>query len=338
MGICESNLNSKGLESEFSKKLSNKNISESKIIPLKKGMKDPQLVENISEKLTDSNEKDTIKNSNKHPLLEKYEPSLAKTSELSNSNLGKSEIISKSHEDEIIIRGQINTNCYNKENDFDNPSFMKLVKNNGGKVFKDDFQDKKELNYQKENRILYDFEKDDISEIKSQSSLGEISNSKNILLNELNGIDENNENKTQISKGKFTNYSLAHKELNLDKNNKFDNKSLYTTKTIRQNINVNRYLNGIFSNKYNSQNGYNINNNICQKKSYNTQTFKPHKDSNNKNMNKYSGSSSSNHNTNTNATNYEKLTGSTISIPKNDEKNPNIINNGDIITSISPLY
>ena len=143
MGICESNLNSKGLESEFSKKNSNNNLSESKIIPLKKGMKDPQLIENISEKLTNSNEKDTIKNSNKHPHLEKYEPSLAKTSELSNSNLGKSEILSKSNEDEIIIRGQINANCYNKENDFDNPSFMKLVKNNGGKVFKGDIHDKK---------------------------------------------------------------------------------------------------------------------------------------------------------------------------------------------------
>ena len=106
---------------------------------------------------------------------------------------------------------------------------------------------------------------------------------------------------------------MAHKELYLYKNNKFDNKSLY-------NINANRYLDGIFSNKYNSQNGYNINNNICQKKSYNTQTFKPHKDSNNKNMYKY-GSSSSNLNTNTNATINEKLTGSTISISKNNEKN-----------------
>ena len=85
---------------------------------------------------------------------------------------------------------------------------------------------------------MYDFEKDEISEIKSQSSLGEISNSKNTLLMELNGLNTNNEIKSEISKGKFTNYSLAHKELNLDKKDKFDNKSKYTTKTMIKKINL----------------------------------------------------------------------------------------------------
>ena len=331
MGICESDLNTKGLENEYSKKHSNKNLTDSKIVPLKKGTENSQYSENISEKLSTSIEKDIIKNSNKHPHLEKYEPSLAKTSELSNADFGKSEIISKSHEEEIIIRGQINSNCYNKEKDFDNPSFMKLVKNNGGKIIKENIQDKKDSNCKKENGILYDFEKDDISEIKSQSSLGEISNSKNTLLNELNGIDANNEIKSEISKGKFTNYSLVHKQLNLDKNNNFDNRSQYTTKTIRQKINANKYLNGIFTNKYNTRNEYNINNNII-KKSYNTQTFKPHKDLNKNNKYKYQSSSN-----NTNATINEILTGSSISVSKNNEKNQNMVNNGDIITNISPF-
>ena len=314
MGICESNLNTKGLENESAKKHSNKNLNDSKIIPLKKGTKNSQYSENISGKLSTSIEKDDIiKNSNKHPLLEKYEPSLAKTSELENTNFDKSEVISKSNGVEIIIRGQINSNCFNKENDFDN-----------------DIKDKKDSNCKKENKILYDFEKDDISEIKSQSSLGEISNSKNTLLYELNGIDMNNDIRSEISKGNFTNYSLTHKQLNLDRNNKFDKRSQYTTKVIRQQINANKYLNGIFSNKYNTQNGYN-NNNI-PKKSYNTQTFKPNKDLNKNNKYKYQSSSNK-----TNATITEKLTDSYISSTKNNEKNQNMVNNGDIITNISPF-
>ena len=330
MGICESNLNTKGLENEYAKKHSNKNLNDSKIIPLKKGTKNSQYSENISGKLSTSIEKDDIiKNSNKHPLLEKYEPSLAKTSELENTNFDKSEVISKSNGVEIIIRGQINSNCFNKENDFDNDSFMKLVKNNGGKILKDDIKDKKDSNCKKENKILYDFEKDDISEIKSQSSLGEISNSKNTLLYELNGIDMNNDIRSEISKGNFTNYSLTHKQLNLDRNNKFDKRSQYTTKTIRQQINANKYLNGIFSNKYNTQNGYN--NNI-PKKPYNTQTFKPNKDLNINNKCKYQSSSNK-----TNSTITEKLTDSYISSSKNNEKNQNMVNNGDIIKNISPF-
>ena len=326
MGICESNLSTKSLENENSKKHGNKNLTNSKMMPLKKGTKNSQYSENISEKLSTSYEKDIIKNTNNHPHLEKYEPSLEKTSELNNTNFGKSEIISKSNGVEIIIRGQINSNCFNKENDFDNPSFMKLVKSNGGKILE---KDKIDSNCQKENGILYDFEKDDISEIKSQSSLEEISN-KNTLLNELNGIDTNNETKSEISKGKFTNYSLAHKELKLDRNNKFDKRSQYTTKTIRQKMNANKYLKGIFENKYNTQNEFNINNNI-KKKPYNIQTFKPNKDLNKNNKYKYQSSSN-----NTNATITEKLTGSSISVSKNNEKNQNMVNNRDIITNISP--
>ena len=313
MGICESNLNTKGLESEYSKKHNNKNLTNSKITPLKKEKKNSQYSENISEILSTSYEKDIIQNSNKHPNLEKYEPSLAKTSELNNSNFAKSEIISKSNGVEIIIRGKINSDCFNKENDFDNPSFMKLVKCNGGKILG---KDKIDSNCQKENGILYDFEKDDISEIKSQSSLGEISNSKNTLLNELNGIDMNNEIRSEISKGKFTNYSLAHKELKLDKNNKFDNRTQYTTKTIKQKLNANKYFNGIIENKYNTHDGFNINNKNILKKSFNTQTFKPYKDLNKNNKYKYQSSSN-----NTNATITEKLTGSYISASKNNEKN-----------------
>ena len=122
---------------------------------------------------------------------------------------------------------------------------------------------------------------------------------------------------------------MTHKQLNLDRNNKFDKRSQYTTKAIRQQINANKYLNGIFSNKYNTQNGYN--NNI-PKKPYNTQTFKPNKDLNINNKYKYQSSSNK-----TNSTITEKLTDSYISSSKNNEKNQNMVNNGDIITNISPF-
>ena len=49
MGICESDLNSKGLESEFSKEHKNKHYSKPNIIPLKKGTKNSQK-SNLSEK------------------------------------------------------------------------------------------------------------------------------------------------------------------------------------------------------------------------------------------------------------------------------------------------
>ena len=42
MGICESDLNSKGLESESSKEHKNKHYSKPNIIPLKKGTKNSQ--------------------------------------------------------------------------------------------------------------------------------------------------------------------------------------------------------------------------------------------------------------------------------------------------------
>ena len=150
MGICESDLNSKGLESESSKGHKNKHYSKPNIIPLKKGTKNSQK-SNLSEKSSSSNEDDNkIKKKNIHPHLEKYEPSLARTSELSNCKLSKSDIISKSNGEEIIIRGKINSNYQNKEFDFDNPSFMKLVKSNGGKAFKEDNLDKKESNNKKD--------------------------------------------------------------------------------------------------------------------------------------------------------------------------------------------
>ena len=71
---------------------------------------------------------------NKIPELERYENSLflsAKRSECSGIN-GMSIFSSGKTGEEVIIRGEINKDCKNKEEDFDNSSFKNLVKNNGG--------------------------------------------------------------------------------------------------------------------------------------------------------------------------------------------------------------
>ena len=93
---------------------------------------------------TSKNEKSSIeeKENNKCPELAKYENSMyisGKKSEFSHLNNKTASIFSSGQtEEEVIIRGEINKNCKNKEEDFDNNSFKKLVKNNGGIIIKKD--------------------------------------------------------------------------------------------------------------------------------------------------------------------------------------------------------
>ena len=75
---------------------------------------------------------------NKCPELERYDNSFilsGKRSEYSGIN-GMSIFSSGKTGEEVIIRGEINRDCKNKEEDFDNSSFKNLVKNNGGKFIK----------------------------------------------------------------------------------------------------------------------------------------------------------------------------------------------------------
>ena len=203
MGICESNLNTKRQNLKHFIKNKNQNINSPQKAHLKNNIKENQ------NKIY-SYPANNIKNSKININLQKYEPSL----DTNNSNIIQSDINSKSKEEEIIIKGKVNPNCQNKENEFDNESFMNLIKSKGGIVLKEEEIDKKEINNQKANGILLDFEKDDISEIKSQSSFSIISQNKNTELNAINGKKYKNELKSEMSKGKFTDYSLAHnKEL-----------------------------------------------------------------------------------------------------------------------------
>ena len=334
MGICESDLNSKKLNLEHLAKQNNKNINYPKKAHLNNDIKENHNP-NLSKKLHGSYPTNSM---NMNINLQKYEPSL------DNSNIIQSDINSKSKEEEIIIKGKVNLNCENKENDFDNESFMNLIKSNGGIVLKEEI-DKDEKNNQKTNEITYDFEKDDISEIKSQSSLDKISHSKNTVLSEINGKKFKNELKSQMSKGKSTDYSLAHNRLDLEANNAYDKRTKYTTSTNRPKINLNTYLNGIFSNDYNDYNSkiqiQNNDNNILS----NTKGFsipldniqKPEYDHIN---NRFQNSLISNYNNKTNDTINEALTGSFISVPKNDEKIPEFFfkmngNEEDIISNLS---
>ena len=336
MGICESSFNIQRINKQDKQEDAEHNNNYDKVIPLKNKVNDLKS-SNFSQKYTHSNSKESTKKSEK-PNLEKYKPSLDKISELSNSNIcksGKSELVSKSNGSELIIKGEINKKCQNNS--------MNLVKNNDGVVLNENIDDKRDSNNKKENGILYDFEKDSISDIKSEYSLDENSNGKISLIRALNGKKNENELKSKLSGGKFTNYYLAHNTLKLSKINSYENRSKFTTYTMKPKINLNKYLNGLFSDENNKQNGINIIQNTNNKIIYNTQTLKPMNDFNkNQTCNIYRGQNSSitNNINKTNDTIKEESSNSLISVPKIDEKIPECFfymnpNSDEIISILS---
>ena len=336
MGICESSFNIQRIDKEDKQEDAKHNNNYEKVIPLKNKVIDLKS-SNFSQKYTHSNSKESTKKSEK-PNLEKYKPSLDKISELSNSNIcksGKSELVSKSNGSELIIKGEINKKCQNNS--------MNLVKNNDGVVLNENIDDKRDSNNKKENGILHDFEKDSISDIKSEYSLDENSNGKISLIRALNGKKNENELKSKLSGGKFTNYYLAHNTLKLSKINSYENRSKFTTYTMKPKINLNKYLNGLFSDENNKQNGINIIQNTNNKIIYNTQTLKPMNDFNkNQTCNIYRGQNSSitNNINKTNDTIKEESSNSLISVPKIDEKIPECFfymnpNSDEIISILS---
>ena len=344
MWICESSFNIQRIDKEGKQEDVEHNNNYDKVIPLKNKVNDLKS-SNFSQKYTHSNSKESTKKSEK-PNLEKYKPSLDKISELSNSNIyksGKSELVSKSNGSELIIKGEINKTCQNKENDIDNPNSMNLVKNNNGVVLNENIDDKRDSNNKKENGILHDFEKDSISDIKSEYSLDENSNGKISLIRALNGKKNENELKSELSGGKFTNYYLAHNTLKLSKINSYENRSKFTTYTMKPKINLNKYLNGLFSDENNKQNGINIIQNTNNKIIYNTQTLKPMNDFNkNQTCNIYRDQNSSitNNINKTNDTIKEESSNSLRSVPKMDEKIPECFfymnpNSDEIISILS---
>lgn len=140
MGICESTHHEKTLISNNQKAFPSENAKKIKFEELSKPIND----------LNSQNKKENDKTNtvtqqpleNKCPELDKYERSMfisGKRSEYSHFNNKTTSIFSNGKtEEEVIIKGEINKDCKNKEEDFDNNSFKNLIKNNGGIVLKND--------------------------------------------------------------------------------------------------------------------------------------------------------------------------------------------------------
>ena len=265
------------------------------------------------------------------PQLEKYKPSFEKKSEVSYMIPNRSEYSSKITEEEIIIKGEINKECHNKEKDFNNNSFKKLIKNNGGIILNEDGQSNTQSN------IINDISKENISEINSQFSFG----TNNFRKCSING--KKNKNKLPSEEGIS---KMSYRSMRLRKIENIDKKSVFSTKTFKNKINLNNYLNTVFSN-----NDIIINNKIQYIKNniYNTNQRNPKNalynrfNNNIMHNNVYTTEKQSllsNVNNLTNESTNEELMGSFISIPKNDERIPEsdlcFDNNGeDMISSFS---
>ena len=155
--------------------------------------------------------------SSKCPKLEKYNKSFEKKSEVNNSF--RSEKSSKI--EEVIIKGEINKECENKEKDFNNNSFMKLIERNGGIILKE----------KKDSKYL--FKDDDISEIQSKSSFASSNNGSINSTMKMIKFYRNN-NKYQQS---LNNTLHSYNEYN----------SFYSTKTNKPRKNPKNYLNKTFN-------------------------------------------------------------------------------------------
>lgn len=331
MGICDSSHNNK---MEYSSSEYEKDYKQFKKLESSDLEKNSPKKINSSSSISKNISMQNIK-LNTCPQLEKYKPSFEKKSEVSYMIPTRSEYSSKITEEEIIIKGEINKECQNKEKDFNNNSFKRLIKNNGGIILKEDGQSNTQSN------IINDISKENISEINSQFSFG-TNNYRKFLIN-----GKNNKNKLPSEEdiSKMSYRSLRLRKIENIKNT--DNKSFYSTKTFKNKINLNNYLNSVFTNNdilINNKIQY-INNNI-----YNTNQRNPinafYNKYNNNNIihnNVYlteKESLLSNVNNLTNESTNEELMGSFISIPKNDERIPESDlcfgkNGEDIVSSLS---
>ena len=233
MGICESTHPVENKDKN--KKLSNNNENR-------------YAEESIHSNYRGHNHSLDIKNNN-CPQLQRYERSLEKKSEIIPC---KSEFSSKVTEEEIIIKGEINKECPNKEKDFDNNSFKMLVKDKGGIILNEDVQSIEGNNDRRtDNCPFMDFGNENISEICSQNSKATFEKSKNSEISLFNGKANKNDLRSETSKSKFTYNSMNQKNFEHIKNLSHDNKSTFTNKTNKEKNNLNNYLNGIFNNSEN---------------------------------------------------------------------------------------
>ena len=336
MGICES--------ANDDKNENNQSKNESKII--KNETSDISSIENDKnynfkhDSIKTKNSEEPRTNSNICPRLDRYERSFGKKSETSQYNNTKSEFSSNLTEEEIIIKGEINKNCPNKEKDFDNNSFKKLIKNNGGIILKEDldFQSNSQNSNNIVDKINYnDSNKENISDISFKQNTKSVNSTVGLV----NGKKNKIYSLSELSRDKITNNSLKDKRIISDNNSRNNNKSFYSNKTINPKINMNKYLNGIFNTdtlRYNNNNNKFLNRNINRD---NIPTIVNNNNLNN-NIHKYEKKNSliSNHNNMTNDSSSVGLMDSLIEIPQIDERIPESdLNYGvhceDIISDLS---
>lgn len=344
MGICESNHNNNNkLEKEFKDERIHREKENSEISGFEKVRK---IKNNFnSNKTKHKNNSSEIENNiNIRPELEKYERSIGKKSEISRNIPAKSEYSSKITEEEIIVKGEINKECPNKEKDFDNNSFMRLVKNKGGIILKEDgISNVQSNNTEQDNTPFADFGKENISEIYSQNSLLTSTKSQNTKRSLFNGKSNRSELKSDSNKEKFNINSLNKNNLKLNKNTNNDKKSNFTNKTSNPKINLNNYLDEVFNsnknpirniNTFKNRNYLlNVNQGYASTPLYNNKLF-------NNGLHEKDSLISNYNNMTNESTNNDDLMGSFISIPKNDERIPEFNfnmhdNEEDIISSLS---
>ena len=340
MGICDSSSDDKNENNSTKTEIKDIKINTSDISSMESNKNDKFKINSLK----DYNYKNSEEISNKLnicPKLDKYERSFGKKSETSQNNLTKSEFSSNITEGEIIIKGEINKNCQNKEKDFDNNSFMKLIKNNGGIILKEDLQNKSQRTSYKLNNINgSDTSKENISEIKSHNSFNTNRKSKNSNFSFINGKKGKIYLKSELNTDKITNYSIKERMKKKDINTKSDNKSIYSNKTINPKIDFNKYLNEIFIGenfKNNNNNQFILGNNNILKLNQGNIPNNIQKTNFHYNEKK---SLHSNHNNVTDDSTNEDLIGSFIGIPKIDERIPESdlnfgYNYEDIISNLS---
>ena len=318
MGICES--------ANDDKNENNQSKNESKII--KNETSDITSIENDKnynfkhDPIKTKNSEEPRNNSNICPRLDRYERSFGKKSETSQYNNTKSEFSSNLTEEEIIIKGEINKNCPNKEKDFDNNSFKKLIKNNGGIILKEDldFQSSSQNSNNIVDKINYnDSNKENISDISFKQNTKSVNSTVGLV----NGKKNKIYSLSELSRDKITYNSLKDKRINSDNNSRNNNKSFYSNKTINPKINMNKYLNGIFNTdtlRYNNNNKF-LNRNTNRA---NIPTIVNNNNNLNNNICKYEKKNSliSNHNNMTNDSSSDNLMDSFIEIPQIDERIP----------------
>ena len=223
MGICDSLKKSKAKtitqEQQFSNNyinnINNINNNSSGILPSN------AIYKNKDDTFPDYYSQD--KNDEKCPELIHYEQT-TKNAELSKTQSKRISRLSSLKEQEVIIKGEVNQNVINKEEDFDNDDFKNLVKNNGGIVIQEDENINNNNTITNESLLQsFNLGKESISEIKSlksnsvnkniiTSNVG--SNKTSIKLTDNNSSKINNSNINQSNKETIKNSSKVSISIN----------------------------------------------------------------------------------------------------------------------------